>query len=404
MAGGNSVWKLNDKLNEDLVKYVEQNLKRTEILDFVRHDYPEYVLSIPTLYRRLQHFHISYINKTITVDEVRAAVNKELEGPDKLLGYRAMNHKLRTEHHICVPRNLVGEMMWDMDPDGVEQRNVKKKKQIPKKPFRSDGPNWTFSLDRHDKMMGYQNSTFPLAIYGCLDTFSRKIMFLKVWNGNSCPILIGKFYIEYLLDSRTLPIYLRLDQGTETGIIATIHAYLTGKFREFENPVDSVIYGPSTSNKIERWWKDLHERMEKDLKQQLNHLLLSKKYDPMSSSDRKILAYVFIPVLQRECDIFCRMWNSHRVRYQAGLELPTGVPDHMFAFPEKYGGKDKSVEVTYEALLEVADLSHLENAPSDYLEEDERQILSTSLPQPEMLVCKDVADAYEFLRSKHDLI
>ena len=32
------------------------------------------------------------------------------------------------------------------------------------------GPNWVHSLDGHDKLMGYQNSTFPLAIYGCLDS------------------------------------------------------------------------------------------------------------------------------------------------------------------------------------------------------------------------------------------
>ena len=107
--------------------------------------------------------------------------------------------------------------------------------------------------------MGFQNSMFPLAIYGCLDTFSRKIIFLKVWNGNSCPILIAKFYMQYLLDSQELPTYLRLDRGSETGVMASIHSYLTNEFRDFNNPVDSIIYGPSTSNKIERWWKDLHE-------------------------------------------------------------------------------------------------------------------------------------------------
>ena len=246
MAAAHSTWKLDETLKEDLVKYVEQNLKRTEILDFVMQDYPEYPWSIPTLDRRLRHFDISYINKATTVDEIRTAVEKELEGPGKLLGYRAMNHKLRTEHHVCAPRNLVAEIVWDMDPEGVELRSVKKRKKIPKKPFVSDGPNWTFSLDGHDKMMGFQNSTFPLAIYGCLDTFSRKIIFLKVWNGNSCPILIAKFYMQYLLDSQELPTYLRLDRGSETGGMASIHSYLTNLFRDFNNPVDSIIYGPST--------------------------------------------------------------------------------------------------------------------------------------------------------------
>ena len=88
------------------------------------------------------------------------------------------------------------------------------------------------------------------------------------------------------------------------------------------------IYGKSTSNKIERWWKELHECMEKYIKWQLNSLLQSHSYDPSCSSDRKIMSYVFIPVLQRECGVFSRLWNSHRVRYEKGLELPTGIPNH----------------------------------------------------------------------------
>ena len=29
------------------------------------------------------------------------------------------------------------------------------------------------------------------------------------------------------------------------------------------DPTDSIIYGSSTSNKIERWWRELHERLKK---------------------------------------------------------------------------------------------------------------------------------------------
>ena len=47
--------------------------------------------------------------------------------------------------------------------------------------FSSKGPNWVHSLDGHDKLMGFQNFTFPLAIYGCLHTASRKLLWLRVW-------------------------------------------------------------------------------------------------------------------------------------------------------------------------------------------------------------------------------
>ena len=157
--------------------------------------------------------------------------------------------------------------------------------------------------------MGFQNSTFLIAIYGCLDTSSRKVVFLRVWTSNSDPSLIGKFYMEFLLDGKKMPTYLRMDKGTETGLMGTIHAYLISKFGNMENPTKSVEYGPSTSNKIECWWKELHERMEQFIKQQCNVLLQSHTYDPGCILDRKILSYIFVPVVQRECNIFARGWN-----------------------------------------------------------------------------------------------
>jgi len=75
-----------------------------------------------TLDRRLRHFGIYYINYDTPVEAVSDAVEKELEGPGKLLGYRAMNQKLRTEHNVQVPRHLVSNVMAELDPEGLEAR------------------------------------------------------------------------------------------------------------------------------------------------------------------------------------------------------------------------------------------------------------------------------------------
>lgn len=85
-------------MENDRRKNVSQNFKRSEILDFVQRDFPEYAWSTATLDRRLRHFGIYYINYDTPVAAVSDAVQKELEEPGKLLGYRAMNQKLRTEH------------------------------------------------------------------------------------------------------------------------------------------------------------------------------------------------------------------------------------------------------------------------------------------------------------------
>ena len=83
-----------------------------------------------TLQRRLQHFDIHQTDTTLTVEEVRAAVSKELKGPGHLLGYRAMYYKIRQEHNLNAPRNLIHALMYDIDPEGLEARcPVGKKKE-----------------------------------------------------------------------------------------------------------------------------------------------------------------------------------------------------------------------------------------------------------------------------------
>ncbi len=173
--------------------------------------------------------------------------------------------------------------------------------------------------------------------------------------------------MDLLLDTGRIPMYLTLDKGSEIGTMGTMHTYLIDKFGDFNNPVDSVSIGPSTSNKIERWWKELHERMEKYFKEQLKYLLLHHHYDPANLVHKKILAYIFVPVVQRECDIFVRGWNSHRVRQQNDVLLPAGIPDHIFSFPEKYDNAvDRHVNVTHEALIEVGAFAELDLVEDDY--------------------------------------
>ena len=181
--------------------------------------------------------------------------------------------------------------------------------------------------------------------------------------------------------------------------MGTIQTFLTDQFGNMEDPLNSVEIGPSTSNKIERWWKELHERMELYIKEQLNFLLRSHAYNPNSEIDKKIMAYIFVPVVQRECDIFARGWNAHRVRHQAGVILPSGVPNHIFNFPEKYNAEDKHIPVTENSLLEVSALAKLDESPLHYINEEDREAFSNHLAHPQDILCKDLVDSYTYLKS-----
>ena len=49
----NSEWQHDEQLKSNLEKYIERNLSRKEILDFVARYYPQYAWSFGTLVRRL---------------------------------------------------------------------------------------------------------------------------------------------------------------------------------------------------------------------------------------------------------------------------------------------------------------------------------------------------------------
>lgn len=126
----NSDWEDDEQLKSDLQRYVKQNLRRREILDFVRRDFPEYAWSLGTLSRRLAFFGIQYIKYDTDIEEVETAVREEIEGPGQLLGYRAMHKKLREQHNLAVPRDLVHDVMGLVDPEGLQRRgDVGKKKR-----------------------------------------------------------------------------------------------------------------------------------------------------------------------------------------------------------------------------------------------------------------------------------
>ncbi|KAG1682566.1 hypothetical protein GQR58_010849 [Nymphon striatum] len=395
----NDAWKEDKNLEEDMKMYIGQSLKRKEILSFLVRDYSCYTWSIRSLDRRLRHFGIYYQDSNITVDDVKKVVSEELEGPGKLLGYRAMQKKVRQVHGVHVPRALVHAVMYDLDPQGLQTRALGAKKRKPKGHFSSKGANFVHSVDGHDKLMGYQNSTYPLAIYGCIDTASRKLLWLRIWVSNSDPQIIGRWYLEYLYEKRMISSYMRMDKGTETGTMATMHAYLRHQHDDMDDATDTVIYGPSTSNQIERWWKELHERLEKYFKVHLSWLKDNRHYNPADENDRMIMAYLMIPLMQKELDIFKdTIWNCHRIRAQKDTVLPCGVPDHIYSFPEEYGLEECGLPVTEEQLKEVATLSGVLNIKKDFLEAEFRRKCEQILPNIEDIEAKDCREAYMYLK------
>ena len=81
-------------------------------------------------------------------------------------------------HGLNVTMDQVYAVMTDIHTEDLENRKPILKKKKTKSTFSSVGPNWVLSMDGHEKLMGYQNSTFPLVVYGCMDTAIQKLLFI----------------------------------------------------------------------------------------------------------------------------------------------------------------------------------------------------------------------------------
>ena len=106
------------------------------------------------------------------------------------------------------------------------------------------------------------------------------------------------------------------------------------------------------------------------------------------------MAYIFIPVIQRECNIFLSNWNTHRIREQKNLLLPTGVPDHMFAVPEQYGSTQCGIPISPDHLREVAEVSGLLNSVELHDDLRIRRECERLFPSPENLKSGKVTEVH----------
>ena len=131
------------------------------------------------------------------------------------------------------------KMLRELYPDGTETRRALR---LTKRQYVSVGPHFCWHADGYDKLKPYG---FP--IHGCVDGFSRKILWIKVSRTNSDPVVPACLYIETVKKIGFCPQYVQTDCGTEHGILAGIQC-------SFLMSQDAHRCGSSQSNqRIENW-------------------------------------------------------------------------------------------------------------------------------------------------------
>ena len=105
-------------------------------------------------------------------------------------------------------------------------------------------------------MDGYDKLTqFGICIHGCIDGYSRNLIWLEAFHTNKNPKVILGYYLNAVAKLGGCPRRVRADMGTKNGDVAQIQMFLRRNDDEIFSGPKSFLYGASTRNqRIEAWW------------------------------------------------------------------------------------------------------------------------------------------------------
>ena len=325
-------------------------------------------ISLSTLKRRLKDLGMSRRYLEYDPNNVRTAILELLDGPNSTVGYRSVWHNLRMKG-IVVPRVVVQKMLKEIDPDGVESR---KAHRLKRREYHCLGPNSAWHADGYDKLKPYG---FP--IHGCIDGFSRKVIWLYITRSNNYPDNIAAYYLDAVKQLGGCPRELDTDLGTENGTLAGIHSF-------FMNDPDSHRYVSSPRNqRIESWWSFLRKNWSTWWINLFKDMIEKGVLNTADQLHLECLWYCFSELLQMDLERVRNSWNTHYIR-KSRHDTIAGRPDALFHLPERYGGTDNQIVPLSPHDISYA-YSHLvqKDEDNDYQEYFQYVIQSLNKKKPE---------------------
>ena len=325
---------------EIITYYFKQDLLKYDQIIITLRIYHGIEMSVRTLKRRLKSYGLSRQFSNISIPALSAILLREMEGPGQSKGYRSMRDHLKRSYGIRVKTDHVMRLMRELDPQGVL---IRRNRRLNRRAYSSPGANHCWHVDGYDKLKPY-----GLAIHGCIDGFSRKIMWLNVVESNNNPVIIAAKYLEIVQEFKFCPTIMRTDLGTENGIMADVHCF----FVQNEN---AHFYGTSVANqRIENWWSFLKRSFTgwiiNFFKELVNEGLLILGHHV----HMKCVWFVFSNFLQNQLDEVKHEWNSHYIR-KSRHDTVSGIPNVLFHVPESVGFEDRKKIITNDMLTNLLD-------------------------------------------------
>ena len=89
------------------------------------------------------------------------------------------------------------------------------------------GPNFVWHTDGHDKL-----KPFGFSVHGCIDRFSRRLLWSELGPTNTNPEVIAKYYLDAVKQLGGVPRKMRSDDGTENSTLEALHTFLRSSHNE----------------------------------------------------------------------------------------------------------------------------------------------------------------------------
>jgi hypothetical protein len=239
---------------------------------------------------------------------------------DRLGGYRTIWKALKVNYHMNVDQETTRLLLRQMDPIASDNR---RHHRLVRRTYRSKGPDNTWHIDGYDKLRPY-----GFLISGCIDGYSRRIMWLKCSYTNHDPAVIAGYFVETADCQNGFPEVCRTDCGTENVTVAAIQTFVTRNRT-------SHIYGTSPGNqRIEAWWSFFRRSSSQWWMELFEDMIAQDLFHTANVKEVDLLRFCFMSMLRKDLENVACMWNMHRIRPSTGARCPAGIPDELYFLPQ----------------------------------------------------------------------
>ena len=177
--------------DELIEQYFKLEYNHAEILSclLLLHDQK---LSLRQLKRILARRSLKRRQNVSDLRTVIVAIEQEQRGSGSGIGYRSVWQRLVTDHGLVVSKETVRHALRIIDPDGVDRRL---RHRLQRSQYKGRGPNFLCHIDGYDKL-----KPFGFSINGCMDGYSRRIMWLEVGMSNNDPTVVAGYFVKCITE------------------------------------------------------------------------------------------------------------------------------------------------------------------------------------------------------------